>query len=616
MLHIGRFLVTIEIASKNCTEKRKLGTQMDFFDLLTMMGGLALFLYGMHMMGEGLSRVSGSKLENILEKLTNNPVKAVLVGAGVTAVIQSSTATIVMVVGFVNSGIMQLEQAVNVIIGANVGTTITAWLLSLTGIESTSFIIQLFKPSSFAPVLALIGVILINFTKKEKHKTVGTVIAGFAILMIGMDTMSGAVNGLADVPEFTNMLTMFSNPLLGVLVGFIMTAIVQSSSASVGILQALSRSGAVTGATAVPVIMGQNIGACITVLISAIGANKDAKKAALMHLYYNIVKTTLFMVVFYAANTCLHFSFMEEAISPLGIALIHSLFNIALCIILLPFSKMFVKLVNLTVPDKVKEGEMSPVDVELKTLDSRFLENPGLAIERSRRVAITMAQYSKKSIFTALDLLQSYDADKAAEVEKLEQDIDRFEDEIGTYLVKISGKDMTEKESHVLSILLHCIGDFERISDHALNIKESADEMQERGLVFSDKAMEELTVFMDAIKEILDISFTAFETDSSETAELVEPLEEVIDQLNIEMKKRHIKRLRKGKCTIELGVLLTELTNNFERVADHCSNIAVCLLQVKEDSYETHEYLDNLKESENINFRGKVLAYAEKYRLP
>ncbi len=616
MLHIGRFLVTIEIASKNCTEKRKLGTQMDFFDLLTMMGGLALFLYGMHMMGEGLSRVSGSKLENILEKLTNNPVKAVLVGAGVTAVIQSSTATIVMVVGFVNSGIMQLEQAVNVIIGANVGTTITAWLLSLTGIESTSFIIQLFKPSSFAPVLALIGVILINFTKKEKHKTVGTVIAGFAILMIGMDTMSGAVKGLADVPEFTNMLTMFSNPLLGVLVGFIMTAIVQSSSASVGILQALSRSGAVTGATAVPVIMGQNIGACITVLISAIGANKDAKKAALMHLYYNIVKTTLFMVVFYAANTCLHFSFMEEAISPLGIALIHSLFNIALCIILLPFSKMFVKLVNLTVPDKVKEGEMSPVDVELKTLDSRFLENPGLAIERSRRVAITMAQYSKKSIFTALDLLQSYDADKAAEVEKLEQDIDRFEDEIGTYLVKISGKDMTEKESHVLSILLHCIGDFERISDHALNIKESADEMQERGLVFSDKAMEELTVFMDAIKEILDISFTAFETDSSETAELVEPLEEVIDQLNIEMKKRHIKRLRKGKCTIELGVLLTELTNNFERVADHCSNIAVCLLQVKEDSYETHEYLDNLKESENINFRGKVLAYAEKYRLP
>lgn len=589
---------------------------MDFFDLLTMMGGLALFLYGMHMMGEGLSRVSGSKLENILEKLTNNPVKAVLVGAGVTAVIQSSTATIVMVVGFVNSGIMQLEQAVNVIIGANVGTTITAWLLSLTGIESTSFIIQLFKPSSFAPVLALIGVILINFTKKEKHKTVGTVIAGFAILMIGMDTMSSAVKGLADVPEFTNMLTMFSNPLLGVLVGFIMTAIVQSSSASVGILQALSRSGAVTGATAVPVIMGQNIGACITVLISAIGANKDAKKAALMHLYYNIVKTTLFMVVFYAANTCFHFSFMEEAISPLGIALIHSLFNIALCIILLPFSKMFVKLVNLTVPDKVKEGEMSPVDVELKTLDSRFLENPGLAIERSRRVAITMAQYSKKSIFTALDLLQSYDADKAAEVEKLEQDIDRFEDEIGTYLVKISGKDMTEKESHVLSILLHCIGDFERISDHALNIKESADEMQERGLVFSDKAMEELTVFMDAIKEILDISFTAFETDSSETAELVEPLEEVIDQLNIEMKKRHIKRLRKGKCTIELGVLLTELTNNFERVADHCSNIAVCLLQVKEDSYETHEYLDNLKESENINFRGKVLAYAEKYRLP
>lgn len=593
-----------------------MGTEMDFFDLLTMLGGLALFLYGMHMMGEGLSRVSGGKLESILERLTNNPVKAVLVGAGVTAVIQSSSATIVMVVGFVNSGIMQLTQAVNVIIGANVGTTITAWLLSLSGIESSSFIIQLFKPSSFAPVLALIGVILISFNKKEKQKTIGTVLAGFAILMIGMDTMSDAVMPLAQVPAFTDTLTMFSNPILGMLAGLILTAIIQSSSASVGILQALCKTGAVTAGTAIPVIMGQNIGTCITALISSIGANKEAKRAALLHLYYNIVKTSLFMIVFYSLNAVFHFTFLEDAISPLGVAVVHSLFNIAACIILLPFSKLFVKLVYLTVPERMKESEMSPVDVELKTLDVRFLENPGLAIERSRRVAITMAQYSKKAIDTALDLLKNYDEVKAAEVEKLENDVDRFEDEIGTYLVKISGKDMTEKESHTLSILLHCIGDFERISDHALNIKESADEMQERGLVFSDKAMEELAVFMEAIKEILDISFSAFETDNSETAELVEPLEEVIDQMNIEMKKRHIKRLRKGKCTVELGVVLTELTNNFERVADHCSNIAVCLLQVKEDSFETHEYLDNLKEGTDINFRGKVLAYAEKYKLP
>ena len=593
-----------------------MGTEMDFFDLLTMLGGLALFLYGMHMMGEGLSRVSGGKLESILERLTNNPVKAVLVGAGVTAVIQSSSATIVMVVGFVNSGIMQLTQAVNVIIGANVGTTITAWLLSLSGIESSSFIIQLFKPSSFAPVLALIGVILISFNKKEKQKTIGTVLAGFAILMIGMDTMSDAVMPLAQVPAFTDTLTMFSNPILGMLAGLILTAIIQSSSASVGILQALCKTGAVTAGTAIPVIMGQNIGTCITALISSIGANKEAKRAALLHLYYNIVKTSLFMIVFYSLNAVFHFTFLEDAISPLGVAVVHSLFNIAACIILLPFSKLFVKLVYLTVPERMKESEMSPVEVELKTLDVRFLENPGLAIERSRRVAITMAQYSKKAIDTALDLLKNYDEVKAAEVEKLENDVDRFEDEIGTYLVKISGKDMTEKESHTLSILLHCIGDFERISDHALNIKESADEMQERGLVFSDKAMEELAVFMEAIKEILDISFSAFETDNSETAELVEPLEEVIDQMNIEMKKRHIKRLRKGKCTVELGVVLTELTNNFERVADHCSNIAVCLLQVKEDSFETHEYLDNLKEGTDINFRGKVLAYAEKYKLP
>ena len=589
---------------------------MDFFDLLTMLGGLALFLYGMHMMGEGLSKVSGGRLESILERLTSTPVKAVLVGAGVTAVIQSSSATIVMVVGFVNSGIMQLNQAVNVIIGANVGTTITAWLLSLSGIESSSFIIQLFKPSSFAPVLALIGVILISFKKKEKQNTIGTILAGFAILMIGMDTMSNAVMPLAEVPAFTDILTMFSNPFLGMLAGLILTAVIQSSSASVGILQALCTTGAVTVGTAIPVIMGQNIGTCITALISSISANREAKRAALLHLYYNIVKTSLFMMIFYTLNAFFHFGFLDDAISPLGIAIIHSMFNIAACIVLLPFSKLFVKLVYWTLPERIREGEMSPVEVELKTLDVRFLENPGLAIERSRRVAVTMAQYSKKAIDTALDLLKDYDEAKAAEVEKLENDVDRFEDEIGTYLVKISGKDMTEKESHTLSILLHCIGDFERISDHALNIKESADEMQERGLVFSDKAMEELTIFMEAIKEILDISYTAFESDSSETAELVEPLEEVIDQLNIEMKKRHIKRLRKGKCTVELGVVLTELTNNFERVADHCSNIAACLLQVKEDSFETHEYLDNLKEGTDINFRGKVLAYAEKYKLP
>lgn len=589
---------------------------MDFFSLLTMVGGLALFLYGMHLMGEGLSKASGGRLERILERLTSNPLKAFLVGAGVTAVIQSSSATTVMVVGFVNSGIMRLEQAANVIIGANVGTTITAWLLSLSGIEGGSFLIQLFKPSSFSPILAIIGVGLLTFSKKDKQKDIGTIMAGFAILMIGMDTMSDAVKPLAEVPEFTQVLTMFSNPILGMIAGLVLTAVIQSSSASVGILQALCKTGAVGYATAIPVIMGQNIGTCITALISSVGASRDAKRAALLHLYYNILKTSLFMAVFYSLNAVLHFSFLNTAISPLGVAVVHSAFNIAACIVLLPFSKFLVKLVYFTVPEKMQEETLSPVDLELKTLDARFLDTPGLAIDRSRQVAITMAHYAQKSIDIAMGLLQNYDAEQAAEVEKLESQVDRFEDELGTYLVKLSSRDLSEKESHTLSVLLHSIGDFERISDHALNIKEAADEMADKKMAFSDKATEELQIFISAIHEILQIAIGAFEKEDLVTAELVEPLEEVIDQLNIEIKKRHIKRLRKGKCTIELGFVLSDITTNFERVADHCSNIAVCLLQVSEDSFETHEYLDTLKEEDNLIFKGKVLAYKEKYTLP
>lgn len=583
--------------------------------VLWMVGGIALFLYGMHMMGEGLSKVSGGKLESILERLTNTPVKAVLVGAGVTAVIQSSAATIVMVVGFVNSGIMKLGQAVNVIIGANVGTTITAWLLSLSGIKGGGFL-SLLKPSSFAPVLAIVGVVLVSFMKKEKHHVVGTIMAGFGILMIGMTIMSDAVSPLADVPEFTNILTMFSNPILGMLAGLILTAVIQSSSASVGILQVLCNTGAVTFGTAIPIIMGQNVGTCITALISSITANREAKRAALLHLYYNILKTSLFMAIFYSLNAIIHFAFLDNPISAIGVAVVHSLFNIVACIVLLPFSGLLVKFVYWTVPNKTTEEEISPVGVELKTLDTRFLDNPGVAIERSRRVAITMAEYTRKAIFTAMELLQHYDPEKAEEVARLESDIDRFEDEIGTYLVKISGKEMPEKESHMLSIILHCIGDFERISDHALNIKEAAEEMQEKGMSFSDKAVEELNIYTNAIKEIVNLAFTAFENDDRQSADMVEPLEEVIDQLSIEMKKRHIKRLRKGKCTIELGFVLSDLTTNYERVADHCSNIAVCLLQVKEDQFEAHEYLDALKDGDDIGFRGKVLAYGQKYMLP
>ncbi len=589
---------------------------MTIFNVLSMIGGLALFLYGMHMLGDGLAKASGGRLESILEKLTKNPVIAVLVGAGVTAVIQSSSATTVMVVGFVNSGIMKLEQAVNVIIGANVGTTITAWILSLSGIESSNFVIQLFKPSSFSPILAIIGVCLITFTKKEKKQDIGTILAGFAILMIGMDTMSGAVKPLANVPEFGEILTMFSNPILGMLAGLILTAIIQSSSASVGILQALCKTGAVSYATAIPVIMGQNIGTCVTALISSIGASKDAKRAALLHLYYNIMKTSLFMVVFYAIDYFVNFAFMETSISALGVAVVHSLFNIAACIVLLPFSKFLVKMVYVTVPDKEKDVALTPEEEELRVLDARFLDTPGIAIEQSKNVAVTMAQYAQKSIMLAIDLLKNYDKEKAAEVVKLESQVDKFEDELGTYLVKLSSRDLSERESHMLSMLLHGIGDFERISDHALNIKEAADEMAEKGMQFSDKATEELEVFSNAVMEILETAIAAFENEDTKMAELVEPLEEVIDQISDEVKDRHIKRLRKGKCTIELGFVLSDITTNLERVSDHCSNVAVCLLQVREDSYETHEYLDALKESNDINFKGKVLAYKEKYMLP
>ncbi len=584
---------------------------MDFFSILTMIGGLALFLYGMNLMGDGLSKASGGRLESILEKLTNKPVKAVLVGAGVTAVIQSSSATTVMVVGFVNSGIMRLEQAVNVIIGANVGTTITAWLLSLSGIESGSFFVQLLKPSSFSPVLAIIGVSLISFSKKDRRKDIGSIMAGFAILMIGMDTMSNAVKPLADIPEFGRVLIMFSNPILGMLAGLILTAVIQSSSASVGILQALCKTGSVGYATAIPVIMGQNIGTCITAMISSVGASKDARRAALLHLYYNILKTSLFMAVSF-----LHFAFMDKPISALGVAVVHSAFNIAACIILLPFSKLLVKLVYITVPDRTKAEILSPEETELRTLDVRFLDTPGLAIERSRHVAVTMARYAQKSIDMAMGLIKKYDKETAAKVEEIENQVDRFEDELGTYLVSLSSRDLSERDSRMLSVLLHCIGDFERISDHALNIKQAADEMTDKKLSFSDKATEEIEVFSRAVSEILELAVSAFETENLKRAQLVEPLEEVIDQLNNEIKKRHIKRLRKGKCTIELGFVLTDITTNYERVADHCSNIAVCLLQVSEGSFETHGYLDSLKDEENIAFKGKVLAYREKYFLP
>lgn len=552
---------------------------MSFFDLLTMIGGLALFLYGMNMLGDGLAQASGGRLEKILEKLTNTPLKAVLMGAGVTAVIQSSSATTVMVVGFVNSGIMKLQQAVGIIMGANVGTTITAWILGATGIDSDSFFVQMCKPTSFSPVLAIVGMGFLMFSHREKLKNIATILVGFAILMFGMDTMSNAVKPLADIPEFTGILLRFSNPVLGMLAGLLLTAVIQSSSASVGILQALCMTGAVGYSAAIPIIMGQNIGTCVTAILSGVGASKNAKRAALVHLYFNVIGTILFMTAFYLINAIRPFPFINDAATPFGIAAVHSIFNVTVTICLLPFSKGLVKLSCITVRDDEKP-EKSMGNQALQLLDSRFLETPSYAVEQSMTAAAVMAELTEKSMNVAMDLLDGYTEENAKEVQTLEGQVDQFEDQIGSYLVKLSSRALSERDSHTLSVILHCIGDFERISDHALHIMEAAREMYEKKLEFSDKAKKELQVFRRAVQDVLSITVQSFCEGDLEKARQVEPLEEVIDRLHIEIKRRHVKRLRKGKCTIELGFILSDITTDFERVSDHCSNIAVCLLEV------------------------------------
>lgn len=590
---------------------------MDFFGILTMFGGLALFLYGMETMGSGLSRLSGGKLERILERLTDNPIKAVLLGAGVTAVIQSSSATTVMVVGFVNSGIMKLGQAVGIIMGANVGTTITSWILSLSGIESGNFFIRLLKPSSFSPVLAMVGVCLLLFSKKEKKKDAGLIFVGFAILMTGMDTMSGAVKPLAEIPEFANILTMFSNPLLGMLCGVLLTAVLQSSSASIGILQALCATGAVTFETALPIIMGQNIGTCITALLSGIGAHKNAKRTALVHLYFNLIGTVVFMTVFYTLHVFLQFTFMEQATGAVGIAVVHSAFNITATIVLLPFSKILVKLAYLTIPETAEEREeFDEKTQDLELLDIRFLETPGYALRQSKAVAVQMALLSQKALLKAIALLEDYEEKQVKKVLRLEERVDHYEDELGSYLVRLGSKKLSEQESYQVSMLLHCIGDFERISDHAVNIVETAEELYEKKAAFSRKAKEELQVFTAALCEIVSLMVEAFTNEDMEKARAVEPLEETMDDLSKKLKKRHVERLKTGECTIMLGFALSDLVTNYERISDHCSNIAIALLQSQSDGYEMHEYVTELQKEENPEFQRAYLAFRKKYNLP
>ena len=587
---------------------------MDFFSILTLVGGLAMFLYGMQVMGDGLEKLSGGKLEKILENLSSNRVKAVLVGAAVTAIIQSSSATTVMVVGFVNSGIMHLSQAVGFIMGANIGTTVTAWILSLAGIESSNFFVRLLNPNSFSPILALIGVVFIVFLHDEKKKDIGNILVGFAVLMFGMNTMSGAVKPLAEVPEFTNILLKFSNPVLGVLAGALLTAVIQSSSASVGILQALCVTGAVRYGAALPIIMGQNIGTCITAMLSSIGATKNAKRAAMIHLYFNLIGTVVFMILFYMIDAAVHFPFMTQMATPATIAITHSVFNITATLVWLPFSNLLVKLACLTIRDD-KKDEVSKEDQEFMILESRFLEKPAFAVEQGRNAARQMEKDSRKALNIALDLIYDYSEEQAERVQKIESKVDRYEDELGTYLVKLNNKNLSERDSHSVSTMLHCIGDFERISDHAVNIMESAQELHEKNLTFSAQARNELQVLIAAVSRIVDTAYQIFDKQDLNLTEDVEPLEEIVDELSKELKRRHINRLRSGECTIEMGFILTDLLTSLERIADHCSNISVCITQVRENLYDTHSHLESLKSEPDDSYFNRLEELQKEYVL-
>ena len=589
---------------------------MDIFSVLNLVGGLALFLYGMNLLGDSLEKLSGGKLESILEKLTAKPIMAVLLGAGVTAAIQSSSATTVMVVGFVNSGIMKLRQAVYIIMGANIGTTATSWILSLSGLESDSLLVSLFKPTTFSPLLAFIGIVFLMFSKKEKNHNIGGLLIGFAILMTGMEGMSNAVSGLKDVPGFTDLFTMFSNPILGMILGAVLTAIIQSSSASVGILQALCATGAVNFSAAIPIIMGQNIGTCVTALISSIGAKKNAKRAAFVHLYFNIIGTILFMIIFYALHAVIHFSFMGHAANAAGIAVVHTVFNVTATLMLFPFGGMLEKFACLTIRDDKEVSEKNGKSKDFELLDERFLDVPGLATDHCRQVTAKMSELAREAIFESLDLLFDYREDKAEKIVELEDKVDRYEDELGSYMVKLSSRSLNEDDSKTLSILLHSIGDFERISDHAVNISDAAKEIFEKNMKFSEAAEEEIRVYIKALKDIINLANDAFVKEDIQMALKVEPMEEVIDSLNIEVKKRHINRLRKGVCTIELGFVFSDITTNFERISDHCSNVAVSIVQTKNDAaFESHIYLDQLK-AENEVFKEKFEKYKDRYVLP
>lgn len=585
-----------------------MGIIMSVFNVLSLFGGLALFLFGMNYMGSSLEKLGGGKFESILEKMTNNRIKGVLLGAGVTAIIQSSSAVTVMAVGFVNSSIMTLHQVIGIIMGANIGTTITSWILSLTNIQSDNIFMSLLKPSSFTPVLALIGIIMYMTSKKDKKKDIGSILLGFAVLMFGMESMSTAVAPLKDVPEFTGILTMFSNPILGVLAGALLTAIIQSSSASVGILQALAVTGSISVASAFPIILGQNIGTCITAIISSFGTSKNAKRTAVVHLAFNTIGVILAMLIFYGINAVVGLPFVKDTVNATSIAVIHTVFNVFATVLLFPFGKQLEKLACLIIKD-------SNEDKPNTLIDERFLMTPSYAIDKVKEQSDLMGKLARDNIYLCLDLIKKYSHNNDEMISKNEKALDRLEDELETYLVKVSSMNLSIEDSIKLSKLSHSISNFERIGDYGVNILKIKRRMHQNKVHFTQDANRELEIMSRAVGEIIDKSIEAFINDDVQLASEIEPLEQVIDNLKEELRARHSKRLQGNTCTIENGMLFFDIINSFERIADHCSNLAVCIIELSNRSYQTHTYLKGVKNHNNKGFMEMFEDYLLKYKI-
>ncbi|HHU13419.1 MAG TPA: Na/Pi cotransporter family protein [Clostridiaceae bacterium] len=587
---------------------------MDFFRILTLIGGLALFLYGMDFMGNSLTSWSGKRLKTILGNLTSNRYKAVLLGAAVTAIIQSSSGTTVMVVGLVNSGIMALRDAIGVIMGANVGTTITSWILSLTGIESTNFFIRLLKPTYFAPILGIIGIVFLLFVKNDRWRNLAGIFVGFAILIFGMDTMSNAMKPLAANPDFQNLFLKFSNPILGIIAGAVLTAVIQSSSASVGILQALSATGIVTMSAAVPIILGQNIGTCVTAALSSLGAQRNAKRAAVVHLLFNLMGTLLFVVLVYGIELFVYLPFMHVIAAPVSIAIVHSIFNVSNTALLVNFIPHLERLAFIIFPETEEERQMKfdPFQV----LDDRLLDTPTIALQQSQSLSNDMFRMAINLVHNAEDMLRSCDIGLYKKMKRQEANVDRYEDALGNYLLKLSALKLTDTENQQLTIMLHAIGDFERIADHGWSMVLAAKELNDKKITFSSYANAELNVQLQALNDTLEMTYQAFAENNTDKARLVEPLEETIDILNNQLKERHVQRLKAGVCSIDLGFIWADMLTAIERISDHCSNIAVLILEMEERQMGAHQYLHLVKKKSNVEFQDKVAHYADLYQLP